>query len=82
VAAAQRACHAALGPTAEVAPAGVPYGTDGTLLWAEAGIPTVVLGPGDIAQAHSADEWVEIAQVEQAVEVYHHLMAGFVAGEW
>jgi acetylornithine deacetylase ArgE len=50
-------------------PVGVPYGTDGSKL-AEAGLPTVVIGPGDIAQAHTVDEWIEIEQLERAVEVY------------
>jgi succinyl-diaminopimelate desuccinylase len=50
-------------------PVGVPYGTDGSKL-AEAGLPTVVIGPGDIAQAHTVDEWIEIDQLERAVEVY------------
>jgi acetylornithine deacetylase len=40
-----------------------------------AGIPTVVLGPGDIAQGHTKDEWVEIAQVERAVCIYRDIMA-------
>jgi acetylornithine deacetylase len=50
-------------------PVGVPYGTDASTL-AEAGLPSVVLGPGDIAQAHTADEWIEAAELERAVEVY------------
>ncbi|MGH2352948.1 MAG: M20 family metallopeptidase [Chloroflexota bacterium] len=79
VRAVQAACRHVIGPSAAVEPEGVPYGTDATHLH---GIPTVVLGPGDIAQAHSADEWVELAQVEQAAEVYFHLMQGFAAGEW
>ncbi len=79
VRAAQRACRRVLGANADVSPSGVPYGTDATAL---AGIPAVVLGPGDIAQAHSADEWVEVAQVEAAVEIYYELMRGWVAGEW
>ena len=33
------------------------------------GIPTPVFGPGDIAQAHSENEWVEIRQVGQAAEI-------------
>jgi acetylornithine deacetylase len=40
-----------------------------------AGIPTVVLGPGDIAQGHTKDEWVEIAQIERAVPIYREIMA-------
>lgn len=52
---------------------GVTYGTDASTL-AEAGIPAVVLGPGHIAQAHTSDEWLELAQLERAVEVYLSLM--------
>ena len=77
----QRACAAVLGERADVTPVGVPYGTDATQLGGVAGIPTVVLGPGDIAQAHSADEWVELRQVEQAGQIYLRMMARFVAGD-
>ncbi len=51
---------------------GVPYATDAGWL-AHSGIPVVVLGPGDIAQAHTDDEFVEIAQVENAVELYRQI---------
>jgi acetylornithine deacetylase/succinyl-diaminopimelate desuccinylase family protein len=47
---------------------GVPYGTDAATI-AAAGIPSVVFGPGDIAQAHTRDEWVALDQVEQASEI-------------
>src|SRR5262249_49542098 len=40
----------------------VPYGTDASTL-AEAGIPSVVFGPGDIARAHTCDEWVPLDEV-------------------
>ena len=33
-----------------------------------------LLGPGNIAQAHSCDEWLDLGQLHQAVEVYLHLM--------
>ena len=46
----------------------VPFGTDASTIQ-EAGIPAVVFGPGDIAQAHTKDEWVELEQVEKAAEV-------------
>ena len=75
----QDACVAALGDTDAAAPVGVPYGTDGTTLSGIARIPTVVLGPGDIAQAHTADEWVELRQVEQCAEIYYRLMRNFVS---
>jgi acetylornithine deacetylase/succinyl-diaminopimelate desuccinylase-like protein len=53
----------------------VPYGTDASTL-AEAGVPSVVFGPGDIAQAHTCDEWIELAQVEAAAEILYRLAIG------
>lgn len=47
---------------------GVPFGTDAAYL-SLGNTPVVVFGPGSIAQAHTADEWIEIAQLEQAVEI-------------
>src|SRR5690606_5816642 len=46
----------------EPAVVGVAYGTDAGPL-AQAGQPSIVLGPGDIAQAHTKDEWIELDQV-------------------
>jgi acetylornithine deacetylase len=54
----------------------VPYGTDASTL-AGAGTPAVVFGPGDIARAHTCDEWVPLDEVEQAAEVlYRFLLEG------
>ncbi len=53
----------------------VTYSTDASNL-AETGMEAVVLGPGDIAQAHSAEEWVEVEQVQQAEEVYYRVLRG------
>lgn len=55
---------------------GAPYGTDASKL-SRIGIPSVVIGPGSIVQAHTADEWVEVRQVEQAAEVYQRIMEQF-----
>lgn len=41
----------------------VPFGTDGGHFQA-AGLSTVVVGPGRIEQAHTPDEWIEIAQLD------------------
>lgn len=46
-------------------PAGVRYFCDASVL-ARAGIPSVVFGPGDIAQAHTADEWISLSSLEKA----------------
>jgi len=45
-------------------PEGVDYFCDAAVL-AQGGIPSVVFGPGDIAQAHTADEWISLAQLER-----------------
>ena len=56
--------------------AGANYGTDGSKL-AKAGIETVVCGPGDIAQAHTANEYIEVEQIELATRMYGHLLANW-----
>ena len=38
------------------------YGTEAGL-YQEAGIPSIVCGPGDIAQAHTTDEWIAESQL-------------------
>lgn len=47
---------------------GVPFGTDAATFAAN-GVPSVVFGPGSIAQAHTADEWLELEQLENAISV-------------
>jgi acetylornithine deacetylase/succinyl-diaminopimelate desuccinylase-like protein len=49
-------------------PEGLHYFCDAAVL-AQGGIPSVVFGPGDIAQAHTADEWISFAQLEQGKEM-------------
>lgn len=51
---------------------GVPFGTDAGPL-GEAGVPCVVFGPGDIAQAHTKDEWVDLDEVRAAAELYYRM---------
>jgi acetylornithine deacetylase/succinyl-diaminopimelate desuccinylase-like protein len=43
---------------------GVDYFCDAAVLSA-GGIPSVVFGPGDIAQAHTADEWISLVELER-----------------
>lgn len=49
-------------------PAGVDFFCDAAIL-AQAGIPSVVFGPGDIAQAHTADEWILARQLGTACSI-------------
>ncbi len=58
---------------------GVSYGSDAATL-AAAGIPSVLCGPGDIAYAHSADEFVPIAEVVQSAAIYARAWELFAAG--
>lgn len=51
---------------------GVPYATDAAFL-ASVGVPTVVFGPGSIAQAHTVDEWIPIDELELAAEILYRL---------
>lgn len=48
----------------QLRPLGVDYFCDAAVL-AAGGIPSVVFGPGDIAQAHTADEWISLAELER-----------------
>jgi acetylornithine deacetylase/succinyl-diaminopimelate desuccinylase-like protein len=45
-------------------PAGVHYFCDAAIL-AESGIPSIAFGPGDIAQGHTADEWISLDSLER-----------------
>lgn len=44
-------------------------------LFSAAGYPTAVLGPGDIAQAHIADEWVAYDQLMRSHAIYHKILS-------
>jgi len=64
---AQAACISVMG-TGEFG--AVAYGSDASKIAAMAGVPAVVLGPGSIAQAHTADEWVPVKEVVRSAELY------------
>src|SRR5262249_47697842 len=53
----------------------VPFGTDASRV-ASAGVPAVVFGPGDIAQAHTKDEWIDLSQLEPAAEILFRFACG------
>jgi acetylornithine deacetylase len=55
---------------------GLPCWTDAALLTG-AGIPAICFGPGDIGLAHSAEEYVDMGEIDRATGV----LAGFVS-EW
>ena len=53
----------------------VPFGTDASRV-AAGGVPAVVFGPGDIAQAHTKDGWIDLAQLEPAAEILFRFACG------
>lgn len=54
---------------------GVHYFTDAAPL-AAGGIPSVVFGPGDIAQAHTEREWLAISQLEKSILILERFLRG------
>ncbi len=47
-------------------PTKVAFGTEAGLFTQTVGIPAVVCGPGSIEQAHKAEEWLDLAQLDAA----------------
>jgi acetylornithine deacetylase len=66
-----------------LAAGGEPVGIEGMSAWTDcahlndAGIPAICFGPGDIALAHAAEEYVLVAEIERAADVLARL-----AAEW
>ena len=58
----------ALEITGEQAPISVPYRTDACIL--SESVPCIVVGPGDLRQAHTVNEWVSVEQLHQSVDLY------------
>ena len=55
---------------------GVSFGCDCTKL-SRAGIPGIIFGPGSIERAHTSNEFVEINQVQKALEFYRRFLLEF-----
>jgi acetylornithine deacetylase/succinyl-diaminopimelate desuccinylase-like protein len=50
--------------TGQMKPVGVDFFCDAAILSA-GGISSIVFGPGDVAQAHTADEWISLSELER-----------------
>jgi len=61
----------------------VPFGTEAGL-YMQAGIPTLVCGPGDMARGHKADEWIGFDELIAASSMMNRLadMARRPSEEW
>jgi acetylornithine deacetylase len=75
-----RALEKALaGEDEEINTMGLSAWTDAALLNA-AGIPAICYGPGDIALAHAAEEYVDIGEIERATNVLTRLALDWTSG--
>lgn len=54
-------------------PSGVTFGSDASK-FAQVNLPSIIFGPGSIDQPHTADEYVEVGQLEKAFIFYRDLM--------
>lgn len=54
---------------------GVDFFSDAGVLGA-GGVPSVLFGPGDIAQAHTEDEWIRLSQLESAKDILARFLRG------
>jgi acetylornithine deacetylase len=53
----------------------VSFGTEASLFVSMADIPTIVIGPGSIEQAHKPDEFVEISELSKCAGFIERLIA-------
>jgi succinyl-diaminopimelate desuccinylase len=58
-------------------PTAATYGTDCSVLQPEIGIVNVICGPGSIEQAHQPNEFIEVDQLVQSVDVYLEIARHF-----
>jgi len=59
----------------QTAPVGVDFFSDASVL-SHGGIPTVLFGPGDIAQAHTTDEWIALESLERGTAMLTEFLRG------
>ncbi|MDH4229435.1 MAG: acetylornithine deacetylase [Nitrospirota bacterium] len=71
-----KAAEALTGRTAEA----VTFGTEGPFL-AALGVETVILGPGNLSEAHRPDEFLETARIPPTLSLLKGMIGRFCAGE-
>jgi acetylornithine deacetylase ArgE len=54
-------------------PEGEPYYTE-AVSYTKAGIPTVICGPGDIAQAHAPDEFITLEEIDRGTNMFREII--------
>jgi acetylornithine deacetylase len=58
----------------------VAFGTEGGLFSTRLGIPTVICGPGSMAQGHKPDEWISVEQIARCDAMLAALLDRLEAG--
>ncbi|MFW9846234.1 MAG: M20 family metallopeptidase [Candidatus Thorarchaeota archaeon] len=58
-------------------PMAAPFGTDCSVLQPRIGFLNVICGPGSIEQAHQVDEFIDVDQLYQSVDVYLRIARHF-----
>lgn len=66
----------AAGPTTKV-----NYGTDGGVLARNLGVPVLVCGPGNMAQGHKPDEFIEVAQLAACDRILDRILDRLCRGD-
>ena len=74
-------CHAEVLGRATVLQ-GVTYGSDLRLFTNHGQVPAILYGPGNIAQAHTVDEWVDLREVFSAAKVLAYIITQWCGGEF
>jgi acetylornithine deacetylase/succinyl-diaminopimelate desuccinylase-like protein len=54
-------------------PTGAPWFCDAAVFSAK-GMPSIALGPGSIAQAHTADEWISVGDLEAGADFFERFL--------
>ncbi|KAA3614649.1 MAG: M20 family peptidase [Calditrichaeota bacterium] len=58
----------------QITPKAAPYFTDAGALVPAMGFPeTLILGPGELEQAHATDEFCYVSRIQEAVEIYSEI---------
>jgi len=74
-------CHTQMCGRAPVVQ-GVTYGSDLRLFTNHGGIPAVLYGPGNVLNAHTVDEFVELEEVVAATKVLALIVSQWCGGEF
>ncbi|MDF3000666.1 MAG: acetylornithine deacetylase or succinyl-diaminopimelate desuccinylase [Bacillota bacterium] len=76
---AEKAVNEVMGKASELT--SFPAWTDGGLINYYGSVPTIILGPGELGSAHSAEEHIEISALVPAVSIYCSIACAYCSEE-